>query len=121
MVLVRFIDELVCLDVTVKVVRDEVIVSMVDNAINEGRKLSSITKHAITNGVEYCSKIRIELELRVEVGVSEILDVFSEVAEEEDILFTDFTGDLDLNDISMSEGVKKLPKDDLHLLHRKYR
>jgi len=86
----------VSLNVAVEVIRDEVVVSVVDNAVNEGRELACIAKHAVANCVEHGSEVGIELEFGVEVGVAEVFDVFCEIAEEEDVLFADFTGNLDL-------------------------
>ena len=81
--------------------------------------MTCITKHAVTDGIEYRGKIRIKLELRVEMGVTKILDVLCEVSEKENVLFTNLAGDLDLNTVSMMWS--RMLEDDLHLLHRKYR
>lgn len=47
--------------------------------------------------VEDVGERRVELVLRVQMCVAEILDVFGEVAEKEDILLADFAGDFDLD------------------------
>jgi hypothetical protein len=39
---------------------------------------------------------RVEIELFVEVCVAKVFDILAQVAEEEDILFSNLTGDLDV-------------------------
>lgn len=69
---------------------------MVDDAVDESREGASITKLALVDGVEDVGKVRVKLILLVEVGVAELLDVFGEVTEKEDVLLADLTGDFNL-------------------------
>jgi hypothetical protein len=58
--------------------------------------------------------------VRVEVGVAQVFDVFSEVTEEENVLLADFAGDFDLSDVSF-KVVKVKYMYDLRSHHRRYR
>jgi hypothetical protein len=69
---------------------------VLDNAVDEGRKLFSVAERALVDVVENGGQLGIELVLRVQMCVAEVLDVLGEVAEEEDVLLADFTGDFDL-------------------------
>ena len=69
---------------------------MVDDTVEESGELIGITERALVDAVEDCGELGVELVMRVQMCVSEVLNVLGEVAEEEDILLTDLAGDLDL-------------------------
>tara|TARA_R110002003_G_scaffold42_3_gene3084 strand:+ start:14478 stop:14738 length:261 start_codon:yes stop_codon:yes gene_type:complete len=84
------------LDVRRKVIRNEVVVAVFNDAVDESREFLSVAKGAVVDVVEDNGELGIELVVAVEMGVSEVLDIFCEVAEEEDIVLADFTGDFNL-------------------------
>lgn len=69
---------------------------MIDDAVEEGGKGTSVAEGAGVDGVEHFSEGRVEIVLLVEVGVAEVVNVFCEVAEEENVVLTDFAGNFDL-------------------------
>jgi len=52
LILVRLVDELVRLDVAVKVVRHEIVVAVLDDAVDERRELAGVAKGAGADGFE---------------------------------------------------------------------
>lgn len=86
-----------CGDVGVEIVRDQVVVAVLLDGIGEGGEVARVAKCVALDCVEDALQLGVKLEIAVEVSVTEILDVFSEVAEEEDVLFADFAGDFDLD------------------------
>lgn len=80
-----------CLHVALEVVRHQVVVSVLGDAVDKGTELTRIAKHALTNDAEDTGELRVELEARVGVGVAQVLDVLGEVAEEEDVVFADLS------------------------------
>ncbi len=76
LVLVRFINQLVRLDITVEIVRHKVVITLVDDAIAESGELASVAKFATFDGIEHLCEVRIELEVAVVVSVAEIFYVF---------------------------------------------
>lgn len=69
---------------------------MVDDAVEQGTEALGITECALVNRVEDGRELGVELVVRVEMGVAEVFDVFCQVAEQEDVLLADFSGNLDL-------------------------
>jgi hypothetical protein len=84
------------LDVRRKVIRNEVVVAVLNDAVDESREFLSVAESAVVDVVEDNGELGIELVVAVEMGMSEVLDVFCEVAEEEDVVLADLTGDFDL-------------------------
>jgi hypothetical protein len=84
------------LDVRRKVIRNEVVVAVLNDAVDESREFLSVAENAVVDVVEDNGELGIELVVAVEMGMSEVLDVFCEVAEEEDVVLADLTGDFDL-------------------------
>lgn len=74
---------------------------MLDDAVEEGGEGACIAKTALVDLIEDLGELGLELVMIVEMRVAKILDVFCEITEEEDVLFTDFAGDLDLGVVSM--------------------
>lgn len=88
------VNQLLRLDVRVEVVRDKVVVAMVDDAVDQRREGARVAELAALDRIEDLLEVRVELELGVQVVVAVILDVLSQGTEEEDVLLADFTGDL---------------------------
>lgn len=99
LVLEGFIDHLVRGDVGVEVIRDKIVVTMLFDRGCQSGEVTLIAEGVTLDGIEDTLQLWIELEIAVEVTVAEILDVFGEIAEEEYVLFTDFTGNFDLGDL----------------------
>lgn len=85
-----------CLQVAVEVVRDEIVVAMINNAANKSRERPLVTECAALDCFEDLLEVRIDLALAVEMRVTEIFHIFGKVAEQEDVLITSLAGDLDL-------------------------
>jgi hypothetical protein len=96
LLLVRLVDQLLRVDVRLEVVRDEVVIAVVDDRVDQVRELAGVAKHALADGLEHFLEHRVEVELLVEVRVAEVFDILAQVAEEEDILFSNLTSDLGL-------------------------
>lgn len=81
-----------------EIIADEIVITMVHDGVDDGLEGVSIAECTGADAVEDCAEVCVELEAGgvVDVGVAEVVDVFGEVAEEEDVLFADFTGDFDL-------------------------
>ena len=79
-----------------EVVRDEVVVAVLDNGIDESRECSLVAKSTILNGFEDLGQVWIDFVLAIEVIVTKIFYIFCQVAKEKDVLITCFTSDLDL-------------------------
>jgi len=87
------------LDIAIEIIRDEVIIALVDDGVAEGGEPAGVAELAALDGVEDFDEVGVELDVAVGVGVTEVFDVFGEVAEEEDVGFADFAGDFDLWDV----------------------
>jgi hypothetical protein len=96
LVLIRLIDELLRLTITVEVVRDEVVVAMLNNPIHESREVIGIAKGALLDGVEDVAEGFIKLVSPIHVSVTEILHVLRQIAEEEDVVLANFSRDFNL-------------------------
>ena len=83
-------------DVAVEIIRDEIVISLIDNAVAQGGKSTRVAESTTFDGVENFGEVAVELEVAVGVGVAEVFDVFSEVAEKEDVGFADFARDFNL-------------------------
>jgi hypothetical protein len=83
-------------NVRVEVIRDEVIVTMLFDRRNQGRERGGIAKRALLDSVEYTLQLRVQLEAAIEVSMAEVLHIFCEVAEEEDVLLANLTSNFDL-------------------------
>jgi hypothetical protein len=69
---------------------------MVLNRADEGRESTCITEGALLDFFEDSGEIRVEGVRAVVMGMTEILNVFSEVTEEEDVVLANFTSDFNL-------------------------
>ncbi len=101
-VLVRFVHQGVSLDVTVEIVADEVVISLVDDGITQRREPVGVAEPPGFDGIKHLGQIRVERERAVVVGVTQILHVFGQIAEKEDVRVPDFPGDFNLQHQSIS-------------------
>jgi hypothetical protein len=95
-VLVALVDELLRLDVRGKVIRNEVVVTMLHDAIEQGGEALGIAKSAAVDVIKYVGELRLELVLLVQMRVAEVLDILGKVTEQEDVLFANLAGDFNL-------------------------
>lgn len=89
------------IEITLKIVRDEVIVAVVDDRIHEGGELGRVAEGSRADRVEDAGELGVELKVAVEVVVAEVVGVFGQVAEEEDVVFAYFAGDCEEKEISI--------------------
>ena len=102
LVAIGLVDELVRLDVAVEVVRHEVVITVVAHGSHHGAKVLRVAKCALLNFLEYLFKVRVDGVGAVCVRMAEILNIFSQVSKQEDVAFSDFTGNLDLEETRVS-------------------
>lgn len=85
------------LDVGVEVVADEIVVAVIEDGGDEGGEVSLVAEAAGVDGGEDGAQVPVDVvRAPVVVRVSEVLDVFGQVAEEEDVAFADLARDFDL-------------------------
>ena len=90
---------------------------MVDNGVAKGSEAAGVAEGVGFDGVEDFGKRGVEVKGAIVVGVTEVFDVFGEVAEQEDVGFPDLAGDFNL----LGESVRArrgLGRGDLHWHHR---
>lgn len=102
LILEGLVDQPVRLDVRGKVVRDEVVIAVLGDAVAQGGEPARVAERVRLDGREHLGEFRVELEGAVVVGVPEVLDVLGQVAEEEDVGVADLAGDFDLSSHAMS-------------------
>lgn len=69
---------------------------MLDNGVDKGGESGLVAKGAAVDGIKDLLQLWVELVVAVVVGVTEVFNVFSEVAEQKDVLIAGFAGDFDL-------------------------
>lgn len=118
--LVRLVDKLLRIDVALEVVGDQVVVTVVNDAVHQSAELAGVAESAAAHRLEDTLELRIDLEAAVEVAVTKVFDVLGKVAEEEDIVLSDFAGDLVIavSDAIFKLGSKMLPR---YSRRRRYR
>jgi hypothetical protein len=97
LVLEALINELLRLAVACKIVRDKIVVTVVNNSVQKSRELVGVTKRAFLNLIEYGGKRFVELIVAIDVAVAEFFDIFGKVPEEEDVTVANFAGNFDLD------------------------
>ena len=85
-----------CFEVALEVVRNEVVVAMFSDAVDESGEWSLVAERATLNGVEDLLQLRVDLVLAVEVRVAEIFNVLGQISEKEDVLVACLTRDFNL-------------------------
>lgn len=102
-----------------EIIRDKVVITMVLDSSNQSSKGTGVTKGVGFDGLKDFGEVGVESVRAVGVSVTEVFDVFCEVAEEEDVVFADFAGDFNLVFLlAESKDLARLV--DLHWHHRKY-
>lgn len=96
LIAVGLVDELVCLNVAVEVVRHEIVVSMVPDSGNHGAKVIWCAKCSLFNFIEHLFQIRVNGVRSVVVGVAQVLYILGQVTKQKDIVFANFTCNLNL-------------------------
>lgn len=96
LILEGLVDHPVRGDVGVEIVRDEVVITVLFDRAYERGEIGFVAEHVVFDCIEDALQLWVQLEVAVEVSVAQVLDVFGEIAEEEDVLLADFAGDLDL-------------------------
>ncbi len=107
LVLVCLVDQGLCLDVTVKVIADEVIVTMFEDGADESGEVALVAKGAFLDGFEDLAQVGVDFVLAVVVVVSEVFHVLGQVAEEEDVALTNFARDFNLACINRRQAQGK--------------
>lgn len=69
---------------------------MVNDTIAESGKAASVAEFTTFDSIKDFGEVRVELEVAIVVGVAEILDVFCQIAKEEDVGFANLAGNFDL-------------------------
>jgi hypothetical protein len=96
LVFVGLVDERLRLHVAVEVIRDEVVVAVVLDGADERAERAGVAEGAGLDRGEDVGEVGVDGVRAVSVRVAQVFDVFGQVAEEEDIVLADFTGDFDL-------------------------
>lgn len=69
---------------------------MVTHSRDHGQEVIGLTKHAALDRLENLLQTRVDLVRAVCVGMTQVFDILREVAEKEDVILADLTGDLNL-------------------------
>ncbi len=88
------------LDVAVEVIADKIVVSMLEDCVDEGREVALVAEGALLDRLEDFPQIGIDLVLAVVVCVAEVFDILSQITEEEDVALPDLAGNLNLHFVS---------------------
>lgn len=97
MILVALINHVLCLAVTVEIIRYKVVVTVVRNSLNDGIEVIRFTECAVADGVEDTLELGVNLEFRaIPVSMTKVFDILRKVTKEEDVVFTNFTSDFNL-------------------------
>ena len=91
----NLVNQLLRIHVTLEIIRNQIIIPMVHYTVHQRAKLSCVAESATADRAEDLLELGVEVEFAVEVGVTEVFDIFGEVAEQEDVVFANFAGDLD--------------------------
>lgn len=79
-----------------EVIGDKVVVTVLLDRRSERGKVSCVAKHVVLNGLEDLLQGGVQLEVTIEVTVTEIFNIFSKISKEEDVLVTNLSGYFDL-------------------------
>lgn len=82
--------------IRVEVIGNEVVVTVLLDGSSQRREVGCVAEHVVLDCLEHFPELRVKLEVTVEVSVAEFFDIFSQRAEQEDVLFADFAGDFNL-------------------------
>lgn len=93
---VRLVDQGVRLDVAAEVVRHQVVVSMLPHGGNQRAKVVGRPERALFDLAEHPVQVAVDRVGAVGVRVAKVLDVFCEVAKQEDVVLANLTSNLNL-------------------------
>lgn len=97
LVLVRLVDQRVCFDVAVKIVRHKVVITMVPDSRDERFEIRRCAEGALLDFGEDRNQVWVKGMSAVRVRVTEILDILGKVSEQKDVVLPNLPGNLDLN------------------------
>ena len=92
-VLEALVNELLRLDVACEVVANEVVVAVLDDAVDQRGERRCVAEGAALDRVEDGGKLWVEVVVAVNVRVPEVIDVLGQVAEEEDVVLANLASD----------------------------
>lgn len=64
-----------CFDVTVEVIADEIVVSVVDDGVDQRGEAVDVAETPASDGFEYLDQVWVEGKRAISVGVTQIFDV----------------------------------------------
>jgi hypothetical protein len=97
LILIRLIHQLLRLDIAIKVVRHQIVITVLLHRRDQGGEVVGGTKGVGADEGEDGGEGGVQGRGSVGVGVAQVFDVFGEVAEEEDVLLADFAGYFNLD------------------------
>jgi len=96
LVLVSGINHILRLAVAVEIVRDQVVITVVDG-IHNSVEVTGFTKGAVLYGIKDALQLRVKFEARaVFVGMAKILNVLGKVSKQEDVVLTNLASNFNL-------------------------
>ena len=102
------------LDVAVEVVRNEVVVTLIDDRVAKSAKAVCISEFTTLDGIKDFGEVGVNFEVTIGVGVAEIFDVLGEVTKEKDVGLADFASDLDVGSVTSTDDQPTV-QDELHV------
>ena len=114
LVLVRLINECMGLNVAVEVVRNEIVVALIDDRVAQSAEAVGIAEFTTFDGIKDFGEVGVEFEVAIGVGVPEVFDVLSEVTEEKDVGLADFASNLDIGSVTCTDDQPTV-QDKLHV------
>ena len=96
MVLVRLIYQRMRFDITVEVITDEIVISVVDDGVDQRGEAVDVTETTALDSFEHLDQVGVEGKRAVSVGVTQVFDVLGQVSEKEDVRVPDFPSDFNL-------------------------
>src|SRR5687768_8782552 len=98
------------LNVAVEVIRDKIVIAVVFNSIDHGLEVVRASESTLLNLFEDLCQVRVNGVRAVCVGVTKVLNVFGQVAEQEDVVLADLAGDLNLGQWVSSPMQSQVPR-----------
>jgi hypothetical protein len=118
LVLIGLVDQCLSRDIGFKVVGDEVVVTMILDCANQGTERTRVAKCTLFYLVKDLGKVGINGMAAIIVSMTKILNILSEISEQEDVFLANFTSDFDLRIVSISN--EAIQKRSLRWHHRMY-
>lgn len=76
LILERLINQILRLAVRPEIVRHQIVITVLDNGVDERGERGLVTKHALVDSIEYFLQLGIELVITVVVGVAQVFNIF---------------------------------------------